>query len=113
MVLQCINDVSSNPVEERATICQLKDLILTLLDLIFRRTCIYILFYYEHSCEGDVGYPPGMLVVEGKNRNASMYHEIADISYERTSESGACSSMQYLSFGISFHPELDHGKINR
>jgi hypothetical protein len=49
-----------------------------------------------------------MLVVEGKNRNASMYHEIADISYERTSESGACSSMQYLSFGISFYPGAGH-----
>ena len=66
----------------------------------------------EHSCEGDVGYPPGTLVVEGKIREASMYHEIANISYTRnTTESGACSSMQYLSFGISFYPELDHGKI--
>jgi hypothetical protein len=37
----------------------------------------------EHSCEGDVGYPPGMLVVEGTNRNASMYHEIANIAYVR------------------------------
>ena len=37
MVLQCINDVSSNSVEGRKQICQLKDLILTLFGLIFRR----------------------------------------------------------------------------
>ena len=37
MVLQCINGVSSNPVEGRAKICQLTDLILTLFGLIFRR----------------------------------------------------------------------------
>jgi hypothetical protein len=36
LVLQCINGVSSNPVEGRTTICQLKDLILTLFGLIFR-----------------------------------------------------------------------------
>ena len=42
LVLQCINDVSSNPVEERTKICQLKDLILTLFDLIFRRIYINI-----------------------------------------------------------------------
>lgn len=66
----------------------------------------------EHSCEGDVGYPPGMLVVEGKNRDASMYHEIANIEYQRnTTKSEACSSMQYLSFGFAFYPQLDHGKI--
>ena len=66
----------------------------------------------EHSCEGDVGYPPGMLVVEGTNRNAFMYHEIANIAYVRnTTESEACSSKQYLKFGISFYPKLDHGKI--
>jgi hypothetical protein len=41
LVLQCINGVSSNPVEGRTTICQLKDLILTLFGLIFRRN-IYI-----------------------------------------------------------------------
>ena len=39
-MLQCINGVSSNPVEGRKKNCQLKDLILTLLGLIFRR--IYI-----------------------------------------------------------------------
>jgi hypothetical protein len=37
LVLQCINDVSSNSVEGRKQICQLKDLILTLFGLIFRR----------------------------------------------------------------------------
>jgi hypothetical protein len=37
LVLQCINGVSSNPVEGRAKICQLTDLILTLFGLIFRR----------------------------------------------------------------------------
>jgi hypothetical protein len=41
LVLQCINGVSSNPVEGRTKFCQLKDLILTLFGLIFRR--IYIL----------------------------------------------------------------------
>ena len=41
LVLQCINGLSSNPVEGRTHICQLKDLILTLLDLMFRRMCIY------------------------------------------------------------------------
>ena len=40
MVLQCINGVGSNPVEGRTNILQLKDLILTLFGLIFRR--IYI-----------------------------------------------------------------------
>ena len=34
MVLQCINGVSSNPVEGRTKICQLKDLILTLFGLV-------------------------------------------------------------------------------
>ena len=37
LVLQCINGVSSNPVTGRTKICQLKDLILTLFGLIFRR----------------------------------------------------------------------------
>ena len=37
LVLQCINGVSSNPVEGRTHICQFKDLILTLFGLIFRR----------------------------------------------------------------------------
>ena len=40
--LQCINGVSSNPVEGKTNICQLKDLILTLFGLIFRRIYIYI-----------------------------------------------------------------------
>ena len=42
MVLQCINGVSSNPVEGRTKIWQLKNLILTLFGLIFRRIYIYI-----------------------------------------------------------------------
>jgi hypothetical protein len=37
LVLQCINGVSSNPVEGRTQIWQLKNLILTLFGLIFRR----------------------------------------------------------------------------
>ena len=45
LVLQCINGASSNPVEERTKICRLKDLILTLFSLIFRR--IYIYLYRE------------------------------------------------------------------
>jgi hypothetical protein len=40
MVLQCINGVGSNSVEGRTTIWQLKNLILTLFGLIFRR--IYV-----------------------------------------------------------------------
>ena len=36
-MLQCINGVSSNLVEGRTKMCQLKDLILTLFGLIFRR----------------------------------------------------------------------------
>ena len=36
LVLQCINGVSSNPVEGGIKMCQLKDLILTLFGLIFR-----------------------------------------------------------------------------
>ena len=45
LVLQCINGVSSNPVEGRTNICQLKDLFLTLLGLIFRYlfSCILLL----------------------------------------------------------------------
>jgi hypothetical protein len=39
-VMQCINGVSSNPVEGRTKICQRTDLFLTLFGLIFRR--IYI-----------------------------------------------------------------------
>jgi hypothetical protein len=42
LVLQCINGVSSNPVEGRTKIWQLKNLILTLFGLIFRRIYIYI-----------------------------------------------------------------------
>ena len=42
MVLQCINGVSSNPVEVRTKIWQLKDLILKLFGLIFRRIYIYM-----------------------------------------------------------------------
>ena len=42
LVLQCINGVSSNPVERRTKIGHLKDLILTLFGLIFRRIYIYI-----------------------------------------------------------------------
>jgi hypothetical protein len=37
LVLQCINGVSSNPVEGRTKIWQLKELILTLFGLFFRR----------------------------------------------------------------------------
>jgi hypothetical protein len=37
LVLQCINGASSNPIEGRPKIWQLKDLILTLFGLIFRR----------------------------------------------------------------------------
>ena len=40
LVLQCINGVSSNPVEGRTKMLQLKHLILTLVGLVFRR--IYI-----------------------------------------------------------------------
>jgi hypothetical protein len=40
LVLHCVNGVSSNPVERRTKMCQLKDLILTLFGVIFRR--IYI-----------------------------------------------------------------------
>jgi hypothetical protein len=36
-ILQCINGVSSNPVEGRTQISQLKNLIITLFGLIFRR----------------------------------------------------------------------------
>jgi hypothetical protein len=43
LVLQCINGVSLNPVEGRTKILQLKDLILTLFGLIFRRL-------YKHLC---------------------------------------------------------------
>jgi len=42
LVLQCINGLSSNPVEGRTQIWQLKNLILTLFGLIFRRIQIYI-----------------------------------------------------------------------
>ena len=45
MVLQCINSVSSNPVVGRIKIWQLKNLILTLFGLIFRRIYIYIYTY--------------------------------------------------------------------
>ena len=37
LVLQCIHGVSSNPVEGRIKMCQLKYIILTLFGLIFRR----------------------------------------------------------------------------
>ena len=40
LLLQCINGVSSNPVEGRTKICQIKELILTLFGLFFRH--IYI-----------------------------------------------------------------------
>ena len=43
LVLQCINGVSSNPVERRSNIWQLKNLILTLFGLICRRIYIYML----------------------------------------------------------------------
>jgi hypothetical protein len=41
MVVPCINGVSSNPVEGRTKHCQLKDLIITLFGLIFRRIYIF------------------------------------------------------------------------
>jgi hypothetical protein len=41
--MQCINGVSSNPVEGRTNILQLKDLILTLFGLIFRRISYLVL----------------------------------------------------------------------
>ena len=41
-MLQCINGVSSNPVEGRTNILHLNNLILTLFGLIFRRIYIYI-----------------------------------------------------------------------
>jgi hypothetical protein len=45
MVLQCINGVSSNPVEGRTNMWQLYNLILTLFGLIFRRIYIYTSIY--------------------------------------------------------------------
>ena len=42
LVLQCINGASSNPVEGKTKICQLKDLILTVLGLIFRRLLLIV-----------------------------------------------------------------------
>jgi hypothetical protein len=45
LLLQCINGVGSNPVEGRANIWQLKNLILILFALIFRRIDIYIYIY--------------------------------------------------------------------
>jgi hypothetical protein len=51
LMLQCINGVSSNPVEGRTKLCQIKDLILTLFGLIFRRIYIYVYIYiriYNH-----------------------------------------------------------------
>ena len=48
MVLQCINGVRSNSVEGRTKIWQLKNLILTLFGLIFRRIYIYnCLFIFD------------------------------------------------------------------
>ena len=49
--MQCINGVSSNPVEGRTKIGQLKNLILTLFGLIFRRIYIYIYIYIKKSNE--------------------------------------------------------------
>ena len=46
LVMQCINGVSSNPVEGRTNICQLKDLILTLFRLIYQ-TYIYIYVFLK------------------------------------------------------------------
>jgi hypothetical protein len=45
LVLQCINGVSSNPVEGRTKIYHLKDLILTLFGLIFRRIYMFGLIF--------------------------------------------------------------------
>ena len=42
LVLQCINGVSSNPVEGRTQILQLNNIILTLFGLIFRHIYIYM-----------------------------------------------------------------------
>ena len=55
LVLQCINAVSSNPVEGRTKIVQLKNLILTLFGLIFRRiyhlhTLMHISYVYPQIC---------------------------------------------------------------
>jgi hypothetical protein len=47
--MQCINGVSSNPVEGRTKIWQLKNQILTLFGLIFRRIYIYI---YNNRIDG-------------------------------------------------------------
>jgi hypothetical protein len=54
--LQCINGVSSNPVEARTKMCRLKDLMLTLLGLIFRRVYIYMCWefldlHHKHHIE--------------------------------------------------------------
>ena len=49
LVLHCINGVSSNSVEGRTKICQLKDLILTLFGLIFRRIYIYIYIFVREA----------------------------------------------------------------
>ena len=50
LVVPCVNGVSSNPVEGRTKHCQLKDLIITLFGLIFRRNIyIYIYIYKDIS----------------------------------------------------------------
>ena len=53
MVLQCISGVSSNPVKGRTKICQLKNLILTLFGLIFRR-CDYVASRLKSSLRSTV-----------------------------------------------------------
>ena len=62
LVLQCINGVSSNPVEGRTKICQLKDLILTLFGLIFKR--IYI-----HCIKSNGIYQQENLMSNGSSRH--------------------------------------------
>ena len=56
--------MSSNPVEGRTKICQLKDLILTLFGLIFRRIYIYILYIlFEVGCVPSIDF--GVIAVAG------------------------------------------------
>jgi hypothetical protein len=72
MVLQYNNGVSSNPIEGRTKICQLKDLILTRFRLIFRH--IYISL---HSIKTDIK------VIKMKNKSKNTVTKLSPLTEVR------------------------------
>ena len=79
---------------------------------------IYLGFYrqgHEHVCSGDVGEPPGNLVIEMKYYNSSSFEPVLDenidIHSTQYNKQTCRNTTMTVVFGLLFTPEMDGGRI--